>query len=94
MVRATGSKPANRIAHVPRPTDNHHPHFLGAVVLQQVPKQTGQLQERTIIDGQQRLTTSQARVNEPHRHGGVDGSHREAAAWSGFLGYEFFRLVF
>ena len=42
-----------------RPTDMHHPHFLGAVVLQQVPKQTGQLQERTIIDGQQRLTTLQ-----------------------------------
>jgi hypothetical protein len=42
-----------------RPADKHHPHFLGAVVLQQVPKQTGQLQERTIIDGQQRLTTLQ-----------------------------------
>lgn len=35
------------------------PHFLGAVVLQQMPKQTGQMQERTIIDGQQRLTTLQ-----------------------------------
>lgn len=42
-----------------RPTDRHHPHFLGAVVLQQVQKQTGQMQERTIIDGQQRLTTLQ-----------------------------------
>src|SRR5947209_331813 len=35
------------------------PHFLGAVVLQQMPKQTGQMQERTVIDGQQRLTTLQ-----------------------------------
>ena len=41
------------------PTDKHHPHFLGAVVLQQVHRQTGQMQERTIIDGQQRLTTVQ-----------------------------------
>jgi Protein of unknown function DUF262 len=42
-----------------RPLDKHHPHFLGAVVLQQVQRQTGQMQERTIIDGQQRLTTLQ-----------------------------------
>src|SRR5262245_31051354 len=28
-----------------RPGDRHHPHFLGAVVLQQVQKQTGQMQE-------------------------------------------------
>jgi hypothetical protein len=42
-----------------RPAERHHPHFLGAVVLQQVQKQTGQMQERTIIDGQQRLTTLQ-----------------------------------
>src|SRR6516162_1235089 len=42
-----------------KPFEKHHPHFLGAVVLQQVQKQTGQMQERTIIDGQQRLTTLQ-----------------------------------
>ena len=42
-----------------RPLEKQHPHFLGAVVLQQVQKQTGQMQERTIIDGQQRLTTLQ-----------------------------------
>jgi hypothetical protein len=42
-----------------QPSEKHHPHFLGAVVLQQVQKQTGQMQERTIIDGQQRLTTLQ-----------------------------------
>ena len=35
------------------------PHFLGAVVLQQVQIRTGLMQERTIIDGQQRLTTLQ-----------------------------------
>lgn len=42
-----------------RPHERHAPHFLGAVVLQQVPNPTGLMQERTIIDGQQRLTTLQ-----------------------------------
>lgn len=38
-----------------RPT----PHFLGAVVLQQVQNPVGTIAKRTIIDGQQRLTTLQ-----------------------------------
>jgi hypothetical protein len=41
------------------PGVRHHPHFLGAVVLQQVQNPAGTMQERTIIDGQQRLTTLQ-----------------------------------
>jgi hypothetical protein len=41
------------------PHDKHSPHFLGAVVLQQIPNQAGLMQQRTIIDGQQRLTTLQ-----------------------------------
>ena len=49
-----------------KPTDKHHPHFLGAVVLQQVQKPTGQMQERTIIDGQQRLTTLQLLLDALH----------------------------
>ena len=49
-----------------RPSEKHHPHFLGAVVLQQVQKQTGQMQERTIIDGQQRLTTLQLLLDALH----------------------------
>ncbi len=49
-----------------RPSDKHHPHFLGAVVLQQVQKQTGLMQERTIIDGQQRLTTLQLLLDALH----------------------------
>jgi hypothetical protein len=48
------------------PQERHHPHFLGAVVLQQVHKQTGQMQERTIIDGQQRLTTLQLLLDALH----------------------------
>lgn len=48
------------------PAENVPPHFLGAVVLQQVQKKTGQMQERTIIDGQQRLTTLQILLNALH----------------------------
>src|SRR6185503_19388680 len=44
----------------------HTPHFLGAVVLQQAPRQTGLMQERTIIDGQQRLTTLQLLLDALH----------------------------
>jgi hypothetical protein len=49
-----------------QPSEKHYPHFLGAVVLQQVQKQTGQMQERTIIDGQQRLTTLQLLFDALH----------------------------
>lgn len=42
------------------------PHFLGAVVLQQLPTQTSDLQQRTIIDGQQRLTTLQLLLDAIH----------------------------
>lgn len=41
-------------------------HFLGAVVLQQVQRQIGLMQERTIIDGQQRLTTLQLFMDALH----------------------------
>ncbi len=49
-----------------RPHDKHTPHFLGAVVLQQTQQKTGQMQERTIIDGQQRLTTLQILLDALH----------------------------
>jgi len=35
------------------------PHFLGAIVLEQVATKTGEIQKRLVIDGQQRLTTAQ-----------------------------------
>ena len=35
------------------------PHFLGAIVLDYVPKPTGHVESRLVIDGQQRLTTAQ-----------------------------------
>jgi hypothetical protein len=36
-----------------------HAHFLGAIVLEQVPKPTGRVETRLVIDGQQRLITIQ-----------------------------------
>lgn len=48
------------------PHGKHHPHFLGAVVLQQVQNAVGTMQERTIIDGQQRLTTLQLLFDALH----------------------------
>lgn len=48
------------------PHDKHFPHFLGAVVLQQVQNPVGTMQERTIIDGQQRLTTLQLLFDALH----------------------------
>lgn len=44
----------------------HQPHFLGAVVLQQVQTKVGELQARIIIDGQQRLTTLQILLDALH----------------------------
>ena len=35
------------------------PHFLGAVVLQQVPVPVNEIGRREVIDGQQRITTLQ-----------------------------------
>jgi hypothetical protein len=42
------------------------PHFLGAVVLQDMSAPPGQLSRRTIIDGQQRLTTLQVALDAAH----------------------------
>ncbi len=48
------------------PHDSHAPHFLGAVVLQQLSSPTSDLQQRTVIDGQQRLTTFQLLLDALH----------------------------
>lgn len=48
------------------PTSPQQPHFLGAVVFQQLQNPVGSLQARTVIDGQQRLTTLQVLLDALH----------------------------
>ena len=55
---------ASRCLH--EPSTSQQPHFFGAVVLQQLPNATGGFQTRTIIDGQQRLTTLQILLDALH----------------------------
>lgn len=61
------------------PTAAQAPHFLGAVVLQQLPTQTSDLQQRTVIDGQQRLTTLQLLLDALHTEIAVVGAAMPAA---------------
>jgi hypothetical protein len=46
--------------------NSDRPHFLGAIVLQQLPNKSGDLELRTVIDGQQRLTTLQILLDSIH----------------------------
>jgi hypothetical protein len=55
-----------RVAERLQAGDSRAEHFLGAVVLQQQPTETGTLTTRTIIDGQQRLTTLQLMMDAIH----------------------------
>ena len=56
------------------------PHFLGAVVLDHVRKPTGHIETRTIIDGQQRLTTLQLFLEAFYDHCMARGDKRHADA--------------
>lgn len=68
---------ANRL--LESPGDNHMPHFLGAVVLQQLASKTSDLQQRTVIDGQQRLTTLQLLLDALHAEISAVGAKLPAA---------------
>ncbi len=48
------------------PNSVQQPHFLGAVVFQQLQNPIGDLQQRTVIDGQQRLTSLQIMFDAIH----------------------------
>lgn len=61
------------------PTTTQAPHFLGAVVLQQLPTPTSDLQQRTVIDGQQRLTTLQLLLDALHSEIEIAGAAMPAA---------------
>lgn len=68
---------ATRLLHSPSAVQA--PHFLGAVVLQQLLTQTSDLQQRTLIDGQQRLTTLQLLLDALHSEIAAAGAAMPAA---------------
>lgn len=49
-----------------------HPHFLGAVVLEQLANPTGSIESRQVIDGQQRFTTLQLFLIAARDHAAAD----------------------
>jgi hypothetical protein len=61
------------------PHTSQAPHFLGAVVLQQLPTPTSDLQQRTVIDGQQRLATLQLLLDALHSEIALAGATMPAA---------------
>lgn len=61
------------------PNTTQAPHFLGAIVLQQLPTPTSDLQQRTVIDGQQRLTTLQVLLSAVHSEIEMVGATTPAA---------------
>jgi len=61
------------------PSTIQAPHFLGAIVLQQLPTPTSDLQQRTVIDGQQRLTTLQILLDAVHAEIAQVGAAMSAA---------------
>jgi hypothetical protein len=61
------------------PKSPQAPHFLGAVVLQQLQTPTSDLQQRTVIDGQQRLTTLQLLLDALHSEISMVGATMPAA---------------
>ncbi|MCY4475939.1 MAG: DUF262 domain-containing protein [Chloroflexi bacterium] len=49
------------------------PHFLGAVVLQDVPTEVGEVRAKLVVDGQQRLTTLQLLIDAVDKSSLADG---------------------
>lgn len=55
-----------------------HPHFLGAVVLEQLANPTGSIESRQVIDGQQRFTTLQLFLMAARDHANAHGNPKYA----------------
>lgn len=60
------------------PQEHQRPYFLRSVVIQQRPNEPGAVQRRTVIDGQQRLTTLQLLLDAIHAVLMERGIHEEA----------------
>jgi len=61
------------------------PHFLGAVVLEQVPQQTGGIESREVIDGQQRFTTLQLMLIAARDLAGIAASDKYSACFDSLV---------
>ncbi|MGC7402645.1 DUF262 domain-containing protein [Pandoraea pneumonica] len=53
-----------------------HPHFMGAVVLEQLPNSAGSIETRQVIDGQQRFTTLQIFLMTARDHSARSGNNK------------------
>lgn len=53
-----------------------HPHFMGAVVLEQLPNPVGSIETRQVIDGQQRFTTLQIFLMAARDHAAQGGNNK------------------
>lgn len=65
------------------PAGKPSPHFLGAVVLEQIPTQLGDIDVRLVIDGQQRLTTLQLLIAAAARVARETGCEAQARLLDG-----------
>jgi uncharacterized protein with ParB-like and HNH nuclease domain len=62
-----------------------HAHFLGAVVLEQLPHPAGSIETRQVIDGQQRFTTLQLFLMAARNLAAAHGSERFADRFTGLV---------
>lgn len=66
-------------------TGKAHPHFMGAIVLEQVPHPAGSIETRLVIDGQQRFTTLQVFLMAARNLCTANGATKFAARFSGLV---------
>ena len=63
-----------------------HPHFLGAVVLEQLANPTGSIESRQVIDGQQRFTTLQLFLITARDHASAHGNAKYIERFGDMVG--------
>ncbi|WP_141057230.1 DUF262 domain-containing protein [Stenotrophomonas rhizophila] len=66
-------------------TGRVHPHFMGAIVLEQVPNPAGSIETRLVIDGQQRFTTLQLFLVAARNLCASKGAERFAGRFTGLI---------
>lgn len=66
-------------------TGKAHPHFMGAIVLEQVPNPAGSIETRLVIDGQQRFTTLQVFLMAARNLCAAKGSEKFAGRFTGLI---------